>query len=108
MRGYLESEQVADNGFHGSLELRGPSLWSRKDNSGSLQPHLFVEGAHLALRDPLPAQQSHFTISSAGIGLRFKDGRRLDAVLDLAFPFQSTTYTEAGQPRLQFSTTVHF
>ena len=108
VRGYLESEQVADNGFHGSLELRGPSLWSRKDNSGSLQPHLFVEGAHLALRDPLPAQQSHFTISSAGIGLRFKDGRRLDAVLDLAFPFQSTTYTEAGQPRLQFSTTVHF
>lgn len=108
VRGYLESEQIADNGFHGSLELRGPSLWSRKDNSGSLEPHLFVEGAHLWLRDPLPAQQSKFSLSSAGLGLRFKDGRRLDAVLDLAFPFQSTTYTEAGHPRLQFNTTVHF
>jgi hemolysin activation/secretion protein len=108
VRGYLESEQIADNGFHGSLELRGPSLWSRKDDSGGLEPHLFVEGAHLTLRDPLPAQQSHFSISSAGLGLRFKDGRRLDAVLDLAVPFQSTTYTEAGHPRLQFSTTVHF
>lgn len=108
VRGYLESEQVADNGFHGTLELRAPSVWSRKDASGSLEPHLFVEGAHLTLRDPLPRQQSHFSISSAGLGLRFKDGRQIDAVLDLAFPFQSTTYTEAGHPRLQFSTTVHF
>ena len=108
VRGYLESEQIADNGFRGSIELRGPSLWSRKDNSGSLEPHAFVEGAHLWLRNPLPSQRSHFTISSGGLGLRFKDGRRLDAVLDLAWPFQSTTYSEAGHPRLQFSTVVHF
>jgi hemolysin activation/secretion protein len=108
VRGYLESEEIADNGLHGSLELRGPSLWSRKDSSGSLQPILFVEGAHLWLRDPLPSQQSEFNLSSAGIGLRFKDGRRIDALLDLGWPFQSTTYTEAGHLRLQFSTVVHF
>ena len=59
-------------------------------------------------RDPLPSQQRTFDLSSAGLGLRFKDGRHVDAVLDLAFPFQNTNYTQAGQPRLQFSTVVHF
>jgi hemolysin activation/secretion protein len=108
VRGFLESEEIADNGIHASLEFRGPSLWSRKDGSGSLQPIAFTEAAHLWLRDPLPAQQRNFNLSSAGVGLRFKDGRRIDATLDLAFPFQNTNYTQAGQPRLQFSTVVHF
>lgn len=108
VRGYLESEQIGDNGVHASLELRGPSLWSRKDGSGTLQPIVFTEGSHLWLRDPLPSQQKKFNLSSGGVGLRFKDGRRIDAILDLAFPFESTSYTDAWQPRLQFSTTIHF
>jgi hemolysin activation/secretion protein len=108
VRGYLESEQIADNGVHGSLELRAPSLWSRKDNSGSLQPHAFVEGARLWLRDPLPAQQSRFTLSSGGFGLRFNDGRHINATLDVGWPFHSTNATQIRDPRFQFGTVVSF
>jgi hemolysin activation/secretion protein len=108
VRGYLEAETIGDDALHGSLELRGPSLWSREATGTFIEPHLFVDGARLWLRSPLPGQQSQFSLSSAGLGLRVKGDPVVDAALDVAWPFETTNYTEAGHPRLLFSVAAHF
>lgn len=107
VRGYLESEQIADNGVHSAFELRGPSLL-RGEGAAQLRPIAFVEGAYLWLNDPLPGQQSEFSLYSAGLGLRLNEWHRLDAMLDLGVPLKDSTYTDAGQARLQFSVTIKF
>lgn len=105
VRGYLESEQIADNGVHSSFELRGPLLFG---GTVQLRPLAFIEGAYLWLNDPLPGQQSEFSLYSAGIGLRLSEWHRMDASLDLGIPLKDSSYTDAGQARLQFSATMKF
>lgn len=73
VRGYLESERLADEGIRGSLELRTPQLLAhllpRSDRSYLL---LFAEGAHLRVLEPLPEQEYKYTLASAGVGMRFR------------------------------------
>jgi hemolysin activation/secretion protein len=100
VRGYLESEVLGDEGVHGSLELRSPALGggTRLDTRALV----FAEGAQVWLRDPLPEQNSRFTISSFGAGLRAKALQTLELWLNVAWPLKSTTYTVAHHPRVQF------
>lgn len=107
VRGYLESEQIADNGAHSSIELRGPSLLSGK-GSARLIPLAFVEGSYLWLNDALPGQQREFSLYSTGLGLRLTEWHRLEAALDLAWPLKDSTYSHAGDARVQFSTRIQF
>ena len=73
VRGYTESERLADNGVRASLELRTPQLL-RTLFTGAEQSYLllFAEGARLRVLDPLPEQESLYTLASVGLGLRFK------------------------------------
>ncbi len=107
VRGYLESEQIGDNGAHSSLELRGPSLL-RNNGPAKLLPLAFVEGSYLWLNDPLPGQQTEFSIYSAGLGLRLSEWHRLEASLDVAWPLKDSTYSHVGDTRVQFSTKIQF
>ena len=75
VRGYTEAERLADNGVRGTLELRTPQM------SRAIFPHpeeawafVFTDAAHLRVIEPLPGQESSFTLWSAGIGLHLKAG----------------------------------
>jgi len=99
VRGYTEAERLADNGFHGSLELRTPQLFV-----GSFK-HLersylfgFAEGAHLRVLDPLPGQEVTYTLASVGLGLRFK-ASGLTVNLDGAHILKDGFVTLAGRNR---------
>ena len=99
VRGYLESEVLGDRGVMGSMELRTPSLWQ----SSSLMPGQayvlgFIEGAHLEVLEPLASQQAYYTLSSGGLGMRWK-GKGFTLNLDLAQPFKNTNNTRAQHPR---------
>jgi hemolysin activation/secretion protein len=107
VRGYLESEQIGDNGVHASFELQGVSLLKGTDGPG-LKPLFFVEGAYLWLIDPLPGTKSEFGLYSTGVGLRLSQWHRLEGTLDLGVALKDSTYTEAGQARLQFSVVMKF
>lgn len=104
VRGYLEAEKAGDDGAHGTFELRAglpaARVWARLDE---LQLLSFFDWAAVRTQDPLPGQERSSSLASAGVGLRARafDGLRLR--LDFAFPFDTTQYTEAGKPRLQFS-----
>jgi hemolysin activation/secretion protein len=108
VRGYLESEQIGDNGVHGMIELRGPTFWRQENSKRGVRPHLFFEGTHLWLNDPLPGAASQFTLLSGGIGLRANAGKYFEAAVDVAKPFRETTYTRPGDVRLQASARLRF
>jgi hemolysin activation/secretion protein len=73
VRGYTESERLGDNGVRGSLELRTPQLLAgRLPQSQQSYVFLFCDAAKLTILQPLPKQDSQFTLASAGLGLRFK------------------------------------
>lgn len=108
VRGYTESERLADNGVRGSLELRTPQLfvhhWAHVERSYAL---LFAEGAHLRVIEPLPEQESKYTLASAGVGLRFKRSR-MSINLDGARILKDGSTTFAGRYRGLFQVTYAY
>lgn len=103
VRGYLEAEAVGDDGIHGTLELSTPSLAGKSmPKLNDLHLSAFLDGAYLRVREPLPGQQSRFSLSSAGLGLRLRAYERVNFRADLAWPFHTTAYTVAGNSRFSF------
>ncbi len=109
VRGYLSAEQSADDGVLASVELRTPSIADSLGAPWSLvRAHVFVEGAHLRLRDPLPEQVDAFDLASVGVGLRAEIGAWLSGSLDFGYPLTEGANTEKHDPRVHFSVTGSF
>lgn len=94
VRGYLESQQLGDDGIGGQLQIETPSMhhWS----SGVLNEwrlFAFADGAMLRIYNPLTYsdasledQASHTELGSAGIGTRFRAFEYFNASVALAVP----------------------
>jgi hemolysin activation/secretion protein len=123
VRGYLESEVVADNGIAGTLEVRSPDLGKllleriKKEGGDAaaeravfseLRFYGFVDGATALTLGSLPDQDSRFSLWSYGIGARFKMLEYLDGSLALAVPMVEQSTTLANEPRLLFSVSGGF
>ena len=108
VRGYLETEVLGDRGALGSLELRTPSLW-QGDSGIPGQASLigFIEGAQVQVLEPLPDQKSRFTLSSGGLGVRWK-GKGFTLNLDWALPLKKTTNTPARDARVHARVVYEF
>lgn len=108
VRGYLEAEALGDAGAQASLELHTPPLLNLA-SSGFEQffALAFLDRAWLTILSPLPSQQSGFSLSSAGAGLRIQR-KGLQFALDWAMPFKSLTYTQARTPRIHASLAYEF
>ena len=100
VRGYYESEQAGDDGERGSLELRGPQLASGKFND--LRPLMFLEGAHLRVREPLPSQIATSTLASSGLGWRVQAWKNFTMGVDVAWPLKDSSYTLSGKAKFGF------
>ncbi len=82
VRGYLESEELGDDGVSGTIELRSPDLAPKlrkvlKDADGhpafdSWRFFGFVDGGVATINDPLVEQQASFAEWSTGIGTNFQ------------------------------------
>ena len=109
VRGYLESEELGDNGLLGSGELRTPSLsgWLGK-SVNEWRFYGFAEGGLLAIDDPLPEQQALFTLASVGVGTRIKLIQHLNGSLDLGVPLIDGPQTEAFRLLLTFRVWAEF
>lgn len=107
VRGYFEAEQAADDGLHATFELRGPQ-WAGKVSSrlNDLRSVVFVDEAHLRVREALPGQTSRFDLASAGFGVRLAAMNAFSMVLDVAWPLRASTYTPAGRPVVLFRTVI--
>jgi len=97
VRGYLESEVLGDVGSRGSLELRAPQLpwWSETLQQFNLVA--FYETARVQIKEPLPGQNSRFSLESVGVGLRLRTRNAFSASLDLAWPLRDSVVTRSDR-----------
>jgi hemolysin activation/secretion protein len=116
VRGYLESEVLGDYGVIGTLELRSPSVASMLNEKlgnpfgedikvkafNDWRFYAFADVARAGIHDPLPDQQSQFSLASYGIGTQLKGVDHFNAVVFVAMPLNSQQVTQANHPRLSF------
>jgi hemolysin activation/secretion protein len=112
VRGYLEAEQLGDNGIAASLELHSPQFVSL------LPQHLdqaylfgFVDGGMVGILEPLPVdgeRTSSYSLASAGLGLRLAGFGGLQTELEWAYPFEASDDTARGDSRLHFQVLYGF
>jgi hemolysin activation/secretion protein len=104
VRGFNEREIAKDRGTRASLEILTPDLAAIMGlNQGRLQMLAFYDAARLTQNDPLPGEQAHENIASAGLGLRFSYARKLSIRLDYGVVTQAGGTQKTGDSRLHGS-----
>ena len=108
-RGYLESSALGDNAFFGALELRSPSIgasWGKLLNEWRV--YAFLEGGVLTLNQPLPEQQSRFTLASYGIGSRVRLANHVSGSIDFGIPLYGVSETSVHEGLVTFRLSADF
>jgi hemolysin activation/secretion protein len=109
VRGYFETQTLADDGVFGSLELHSPHLGAAEwDYLNNLKLLAFVDAAKGWIKKPLPGNSAGDFISGAGFGLRFQVWDYLNGMLDIGFPFNSLAPVKSGDPRFHFKIAAEF
>ncbi|MDP3332762.1 MAG: ShlB/FhaC/HecB family hemolysin secretion/activation protein [Methylococcaceae bacterium] len=109
VRGYFETQSLADDALFGSLELHSPHLGAADwDYLNNLKLLTFVDVAKGWVKNPLPGNSSGDFISSAGIGMNFQMWKHLSGVLNVGFPFNALGPVKSGDPRLHFNIATDF
>jgi hemolysin activation/secretion protein len=109
VRGYLESEELGDNGILGSLEVRTPSLSSFFGKAvDEWRFYTFGEGGILAIDDPLAEQQARFNLASVGVGTNLRTFDHFNGSLDVGIPLLAGPDTHAYSPEFTFRLWLDF
>ena len=109
VRGYLESEELGDNGIAESLELRTPSLGEFLGKTvDDWRFYVFGDAALLTIDDALPDQQEKFKLASVGAGTRVKLQSHYNGSFDLGIPLDNGINTQAYSPLMTFRVWAEF
>jgi hemolysin activation/secretion protein len=109
VRGYFETQALADNGVFGSLELHSPHLGLEKwDLVNNLKMLAFVDGGKGWINRALSGNARSYTLVSGGVGLHFQLWKLISGVFDVGIPFNSLGTVKTGDPRLHFSVATEF
>ena len=98
VRGYYESEAIADYGFALQTELRSPDFASALGAGllNELRLHAFLDSGWAALHRTAPGQESDFSLVRAGLGARLKLFNFFTGALDVGVPLTSGPDSESG------------
>jgi len=93
VRGYLESEQLGDDGVFGTLELRSPSLVDKggADGTDDWRFYGFFDGGFVSIKSPLPGQDAGNSLASVGLGSRGRFFQHYNGSLDVGLPLLRRT-----------------
>ena len=109
VRGYLESEDLGDNGLAESLELRTPSLGDFLGKAvDDWRLYVFGDAAQLTIDDVLPGQQGKYHLASVGAGTRVKLQDHYNGSLEVGIPLDANTTTQLYSPLLTFRVWAEF
>ncbi len=112
VRGYLEAEQLGDNGLFANVEVRSPPLSKLgPERLGTSYLFGFVDAGVVGILEPLPVdgvKTSSYSLSSAGVGLRVNGLSGLQAALAWAYPFDETDNVDRGSSRVHFQVLYGF
>lgn len=105
VRGYHETEALGDHGIRGTFELQSMP-WNV--GLGELRGLVFVDGARLRVKNPLPDTPDRYDLASVGFGVRFESEKALAAALDWAYPLTSVETVSTGDQRVHVAVTYDF
>lgn len=109
VRGYFETQALADDGVFGSLELHSPHLvpsdWEFVNN---LKVLAFLDAGKGWIKDALPGNVKSNTLTSTGFGVHFKLWKQLSGAFDVGIPLTSLHPVNKGDPRLHFNIATEF
>ncbi|MDO9104718.1 MAG: ShlB/FhaC/HecB family hemolysin secretion/activation protein [Methylovulum sp.] len=109
VRGYFETQALADDGLVGSVELRSPHLApGYMDTINKLQALMFIDGGRGWIQQALPGNPKGNELASAGLGMRFQLWKYFVGVLDLGFPLIDLEPVQKGDPKLHFNIATEF
>jgi hemolysin activation/secretion protein len=114
VRGYKESEESGDNAAHGTAAL----IWHEMDfgqNSPTIQPFVFFDGAWLQVLEPLPEQDENKKLLGTGFGFKgtydggflFVSGL-LEFEMAAGWALEKTDKTDAGDLEVHFNVSYKF
>jgi len=112
VRGYREGEVFGDSGWRITSELKFPAYRVGFAGKGPNKPlivraSIFMDYADTYLNDP-QGRPSDTPLWGAGIAGAASFGTHFNGMLSLAWPFDNTPTTEAGQIRVVFSLSAQF
>jgi len=103
VRGYLESEVVGDDALVGSAELRTPALpFFKTAKPSEWRIYLFSDNGRFWIQNPLPEQESRFSLNSVGAGSRIRFNQNFNGSIDAGIPLVSQLYSKAFDPLVTF------
>jgi hemolysin activation/secretion protein len=109
IRGYFETQALADDGMIGSVELRSPHLAPNDwDSINKLQALVFVDGGRGWIQQALPGNATGYDLASAGLGMRFQLWKYFVGILDLGIPLLDLDVVKKGDPKLHFNIATEF
>jgi hemolysin activation/secretion protein len=109
VRGYYETEVLADSGVQGSLELYSPKIKMEDwDERHKLRGLVFFDAGKGWIMNSLSGSPAQYELASAGSGFRLNLWKTLTANFDVAVPFVNQTRVESGNPRIHFQVITEF
>jgi hemolysin activation/secretion protein len=109
VRGYYECQELGDDATMGTLEFRTPTFDDLFPGYlTDLYFHVFIDGAKLWIKDPLPGQHDEFELAGTGIGMRIELFDDLQGALDWAWALHDDQTVKRGDNRTHFSVKYGF
>ncbi len=109
VRGYFETQALADSGAFGSFELYSPNL-NHLDNAyfNNFKLFTFIDGTTGWVQSPLPGQKNQYQLAASGAGFNFHIKKYLLATFDVGIPLMNLGDVKTGDPRFNFNIATEF
>ena len=109
VRGYYETQALADSGVFSSFELYSPNL-NHLDNSyfNNFKLLTFIDAATGWVQSPLAGQNSDYQLAASGAGFNFHIKKYLLAAFDVGIPLMPLGVVKTGDPRFNFTVASEF
>lgn len=108
VRGYHQTQQLGDHGLNLSMEWQSPAWQSADWMIQNLRTHVFLDYAHLWIRQPLAGNPADYQLLGTGVGLRMQLLRHWLGEFDWAFPLQHQGTVDVGNQRVDFRMVYEF
>jgi hemolysin activation/secretion protein len=106
VRGYYESEAIADDGVRAAIELRSLNLATLFDKNPEIVNEakmvVFYNGALGWVRQPLVDTKGAYALQSVGVGARMSVFKHVFGAFDVAWALDRGVQTKAGDARALF------
>jgi len=108
VRGYLETEELADYGVLASVQVDTPQIQLGRLLNMPLEGFVFWDWGSGWLNEPLPDEDSHIKISSLGVGARIDGFFGFNGEAGWAHILRDATDTQSGDDSVFFRVSYGF